>query len=519
MRLGTRSGALGPHVLLTYPDGRVHTAAERWFLRGAYATSLLWLAILTVAEPSWLIGCRPDDCPTNLVQIHPSATAVTALYRTVRPILAVALGLWLLVLIARRRGRMVPAQRRTATPVLWATVGPLGNFLYSTGLNLVGWHVAIPPTMYGTYRWGNAVVAFWVPIALVVGLYTSKLARADVATLLLRLRTASVDELRSGLVSVLRDPTLQIAVPKPRLGVAEAAGRVEEYVDPAGRPVSLPGSGDPRVITELGGGMLLLHHPSARDEDSKLFDAAIAAATVTLDNARLTAEVRIQLAEVTASRERLVHAADDERRRVERDLHDGAQQQLIGVGMALQSARLAVPEHSDAAKLLDEANDQLRDSITELRALARGLRPALLAERGLKVALDELRRRVKVPVSLSVELSGRLDAAVETAAYFVAAEALQNVTRHAPAASVEIQLRHDEGQLLVSVRDDGPGGADQRVGSGLRGLADRVAAVGGSLTVASAAGEGTTVSARMPVSSKPPDVGIAQSAMARERAG
>jgi signal transduction histidine kinase len=193
-----------------------------------------------------------------------------------------------------------------------------------------------------------------------------------------------------------------------------------------------------------------------------------------------------------------VHAADEERGRIERDLHDGAQQQLIGVGMALESARLSVPEGSPAAQMLDEASDQLRASIAELRALARGLRPALLTERGLGVALHELRRRVPVPVSLTVEVAGRLDLAVETAAYFVVAEALQNATRHAPGARVEVHLRHQEGNLLIDVSDNGPGGADQRNGSGLRGLADRVAAIGGRLTVESRPGQGTTVSAHLP---------------------
>jgi signal transduction histidine kinase len=434
------------HTLLTYPDGRAHTAAERWFLRIAYATPLLWLAIATFDAP--------------------------VLYRTVRPVVAAVLGLWLLALIVRRRLRMTPAQRRSATPVLWATAGPLGVFLYATALNLIGNATPIPKVLYDAYHWATPAVSFWVPAALVVGLYRSKLARADVASLLVRLRTASVDDLRAELAAVLRDPTLEIAAERP--------------------------PGDARASTALGAGLLLLHHPSARDEDPELFDAAVAAAAVKLDNARLTERVRAQLAEVTASRERLVHAADEERGRIERDLHDGAQQQLIGVGMALESARMSVPEGSTTAQLLDEANDQLRASIAELRALARGLRPALLAERGLEVALQELRRRAPVPVSLTVEVPGRLDPAVETAAYFVVAESLQNASRHASGARVEVELRRAGSDLLISVRDDGPGGADQRNGSGLRGLADRVAAIGGRLTVASAPGEGTTVSARVP---------------------
>ncbi|HTJ31934.1 MAG TPA: ATP-binding protein [Dactylosporangium sp.] len=466
------------HVLLTYPDGRAQTRAERWFLRAAYATPLLWLGMAAFAEPAWLIGCRAGECPGNPVLIHPSMAVVHALYYVARPVVAAGLGLWLLALIAQRRSRMTPARRRTAAPVLWAAAGPLGNFLYSSGLNLASLATRVPHVLYDIYAWGNVVVAFWVPAALVAGLYRSRLARADVATMLVRLRSATVEDLQAGLAEVLRDPTLQIVEQPPEPG-----------------PTAPP---DPRVATELGEGALLLHHPSAREEDPELFDAAVTAAAVTLDNARLTARVQAQLAEATASRERLLHAADAERGRVERDLHDGAQQQLIGVGMALESARLALPDHSAAAALLDDARGQLRTTIAALRALARGLRPALLAERGLEVALDELRRRAPLPVTVRADLPGRLDAAAETAAYFVVAEALQNATKHAPGSRVEVRLTHGDGELVVAVRDDGPGGADQRRGTGLRGLADRVAAIGGRLTIDSPAGTGTTVTARVP---------------------
>lgn len=477
------------HTLLTYPDGRLTTAAERWFLRIAYAMPLVYLAALMRTRPEWLLGCKPADCPTNPVQWQPSQAAYNLINGQIRPAMATVLGVWFVVLLVLRRRRMPPAQRRTANPVLWATMVPLAAYFYGSALTF-----AIPdpgPVLWTIYAWANPLSAYVIPLALLVGFYAGKLARADVATLLVRLRTADPDDLRPALAHLLRDPSLEIAVP--------ATDPADGYVDPAGRAVALPGAGDARVVTDIGSiGILLLHHPSARDEDPHLFDAAIAAAAVTLENARLTAQVRAQLADVSASRERLVRAADDERRRVERDLHDGAQQQLIGVGMTLQSARLAVPEHSPAAHLLDEASGQLRESIVELRALARGLRPALLTERGLAVALADLRRRVPVPVALAVDLPERLDPTIEMTAYFVVAESLQNVTRHAPGAHVDVSVYRRDGTVVVSVRDDGPGGADGRAGSGLRGLADRVAAAGGVLTVTSPVGRGTTVTADLP---------------------
>ena len=477
------------HALLTYPDGRIATAAERWFLRLAYATPLVYLAAIVRARPEWLLGCRPAGCPVNPVQWRPSAAAYQLINGQLRPALGTVLGMWFVALLVLRRRRMSPAQRRSANPVLWATMVPLAVFFYGSALTFV-----IPdpaPVLFTIWVWAQPLSTYWLPLALLAGFYLGKLARADVATLVVKLRTADPAELRPALARLLRDPSLELAVP-----ATDPAGG---YLDLAGRPVALPLPDGARTETDIGtSGILLLHHPSARDEDPELFAAAIATAAVTLDNARLTVQVRAQLAEVQASRERLVRAADDERRRVERDLHDGAQQQLIGVGMTLRSARLATPDHTPAAELLDEASGQLRDSITELRALARGLRPALLAERGLTVALAELRRRVPVPVTLTVELDRRLDPTTETTVYFVVAEALQNVSRHAPGARVDVTVHCENDMVIVQVGDDGPGGADHRLGSGLRGLVDRVAAAGGVMTVSSPAGHGTTILARLP---------------------
>jgi signal transduction histidine kinase len=217
---------------------------------------------------------------------------------------------------------------------------------------------------------------------------------------------------------------------------------------------------------------------------------------------RLTAQVRAQLAEVNASRARLVEAADEQRRRIERDLHDGAQQQLLGLGMSLQAARATVPDGSPTARHLDDATAQLHDSLAELRTLSRGLRPALLAERGLEVALREVQRRARTPVDLTVALAGRPDPVIETAVYFVIVEALQNTTRHATHANVSVDVRQSGDMVDITICDDGPGGADHRAGSGLRGLTDRVAAAGGTLAVTSPPGRGTILAARLPMGAR-----------------
>ncbi len=251
--------------------------------------------------------------------------------------------------------------------------------------------------------------------------------------------------------------------------------------------------------TDLGDGAILVTRESTAREDPALFTAAVEAVRLSLDNARLTARVRSQLAEVEASRARITTAADEARHRLERDLHDGAQQQLLGLGMSLVAARRAVPDESAAATRLDEASAQLKDSLVELRQLSRGLRPALLAERGLEVALDDLRRRIPVPLSIRVDLLERPAPHVEVTAYYVLAESLQNVTRHAPGATATVTVRGTGPDLVVSVSDDGPGGADVSRGTGLRGLSDRVHAIGGELSVESPIGAGTTVTARLPL--------------------
>src|SRR5207248_7500545 len=194
-------------------------------------------------------------------------------------------------------------------------------------------------------------------------------------------------------------------------------------------------------------------------------------------NERLRAQVRAQLEEVRASRQRIVEAGDRERRRVERNLHDGAQQRLVTISLAL--GMLRDREGIDAATLteLDRASSELKKAINELRELARGIHPAILSEEGLGAAIESVADRSAVPVRLKIVLDGRLPAAVESTAYFVVSESLTNVAKYARASRVDVDIARSNGSLRVEVADDGAGGADVDNGSGLRGLKDRVAAV------------------------------------------
>ena len=214
----------------------------------------------------------------------------------------------------------------------------------------------------------------------------------------------------------------------------------------------------------------------------------------------LDAELQESLVELRASRARIVEAGDAARRRIERDLHDGAQSRLVAVALLLRSARMRAGGDPDLASLLEQAQQELQTSLEELRELARGIHPVVLTDRGLEPALRVVMSRVPVPVTLEVDAAERLPPAVETAAYFVVSEALANVAKYARASEASVAVRRVNGRVLVEVADDGVGGANAAGGSGLRGLADRVAALDGTLALDSPAGRGTRLRAEIPLS-------------------
>ena len=234
------------------------------------------------------------------------------------------------------------------------------------------------------------------------------------------------------------------------------------------------------------------------DDDPELVEAVGGAAAIALENQQLHAEAENRLAEVRASRERVISAGDAERRRIERNLHDGAQQRLVTLALQLSLiGRRIRDDPSDAERLVTSASDELAQSLEELRELARGIHPAAL-DQGLDVALDALARRSEVPTTVSYEPGPRLPEPVAFAAYFVASEALANVAKYAHASAATVSLRRTATGVVVEITDDGVGGADPARGSGLRGLADRVEALDGRLTVSSPPGAGTVITAEMP---------------------
>jgi signal transduction histidine kinase len=329
-----------------------------------------------------------------------------------------------------------------------------------------------------------------------------------IATLRLRSAPGPLGPVATGLENRADGTTvgqvLRTALGDPSLELLRAA-ESGTWTDEDGRPAVLPNAGAGRALTRVGRGdrpLAALVHDPALLEQPELVEAVVGVLRLALENERLETVLRDQLLEVTESRQRIVSAAEAERRRVERDLHDGAQQRLVGVMLALQEARGAADAAAVPATVrsgLDAAAAETTEAIRELRELARGIHPAILEDEGLGAAVAALARRAGIPVDLQVTLDGRLPRLVESTAYFTIAEALTNTQRHARASTASVRLAHTGAALELEVIDDGQGGAEADRGSGLRGLADRVMAVGGRLEIDSVAGRGTSIRATIPV--------------------
>jgi signal transduction histidine kinase len=331
---------------------------------------------------------------------------------------------------------------------------------------------------------------------MLAGLLRARLARVHVGELVVHLEQTPVDGIRDELARALGDSTLELGLWLPERSA---------YVDAAGSPLDVPEDGPQRAVTwiEHEGRPLavLVHDPSLRDEP-KLVEAVAAAARLALVNARLHAEVRAQLETVQESRARIVTAQDEERRRIERDLHDGAQQRLVALALELRSAQRALGDQGDpdVDRLLATTADELQVAVEELRELAHGIHPGTLTQAGLASALEALAARMPIPVTVDA-IAERLPPEIEATAYFVASEALANVVKHAHASHAAVRATRANATLVIEVSDDGVGGADTRAGSGLHGLADRVEAHGGRLSVDSVRDSGTRVVVEIPCGS------------------
>jgi signal transduction histidine kinase len=488
--LGDIGYALVGHSALAYPFGRVTDRYERALVIAGYATVVVFplLTILFYDGVHPMIGFDPLP-RDSVVTVTGSAHVVEVLQKTEVIILFGVLATLFIVLIGRRFWLATPRMRRILAPLLLAAVA----FALRAVSECVFTFVDRPFAYEYLFWWWFAAV-FALPIALLAGLLRARLARSGVGDLVLELERARPQEVRDALARALGDPTLEVAFWLPERGA---------YGDAAGRPVELPADGD-RAVTLLEHEneplAAIVHDPSLLEEP-KLVSAAGAAARLALENAQLQADMRAQVAQVKESRLRIVAAADEERKRIERDVHDGAQQRLSALANQLRAAQLrlgAGTADPTVDALLDSAVGDLRAANQELRELVRGVYPAILTEEGLAPAVESLALRNSFPVELDV-LEERLPAQVEATAYFVTCEGLANVAKHAQASRATVCIARNDGLLEVEVADDGVGGAQPVSGStGLSGLADRVEALGGSLVVESPPGEGTRLTAEIP---------------------
>jgi signal transduction histidine kinase len=473
------------YLVLSFPSGRLRSKLDLGLVAAA-------VALVTVVELAWLLFADSrsqicSDCPDNAFEVTRNDGLANGLLQGQRTV-GVVLSVFTVALLVRRWRRASPPERQAVAPVLWAGSAMFAALAISVGNDIVGHPLGPAPA------WTRSVVFASIPIAVLAVLLQRRLARGAVAGLVVELGEGATSvELREALGRALGDPSLELAYWVPTSA---------RYVDSSGHPVELPQPGSERTATVVereGKPIAALVHDPALAENNELVQSVCAAAALTLENARLQAELRARLAELQASRARLVTATESERRRIERDLHDGTQQRLVSIAMTLGLAESKLAADRPAVEpVLREARDALTTALAELRELTQGIRPAILVERGLAAALDDLSRRAALPVHLDIAISGRLPEQVEGAAYFVASEALSNAAKHSHASEVRLASVREGAVLVLEVTDDGIGDAATGGGSGLRGLADRVEALGGRLTVSSPPGRGTTLRAEIP---------------------
>ena len=466
--------------LLSFPNGRLDARFDRVVI-AMFAIVALPLELL------WLLFFDPGGSRENAILVWANA-GVANHVDSVQRTLVVTASVILAATLLRRWIVASPPLRRALVPVL---VGSAAILLGSVLVALDKFQVEFP-----TARWAVLAAYIAIPLVVLAGILRSRLARSTVGELIVELRgDPAPGDLRDALARTLRDPSLTLAYWLPDFG---------SWADLHGLPVQLPAHGSERGTTMIdrdGAHVAALLHDPALAEEPELLDAVAAAAAIALENGRLHVELRARLEELRGSRSRVLEAGQRERQRLERNLHDGAQQRLIALSLELSLLEEQVDGDPDTSARLAQARREVATSLEELREIARGIHPAVVSGHGLAVALEQLAARAPVPVRLTVDVEGRLPEPLEVAVYYLVAESLANVGKYAQASSATVEVGRRNGQVLVEVVDDGIGGADTERGSGLRGLADRVEALGGRLRVWSPIGGGTRVMGEIPCGS------------------
>jgi signal transduction histidine kinase len=490
-------------VILGFPTGRFDGLAERLILAiGAGVLFAAYLAFVLlspqIASQASISACRAA-CPANglLVSAHPSLIPdIIRVGRGTAVLAAVAA----IALIAYRLKTGTPPRRRalmTGAPVALAFL--LSQAVYNLARLLEIQAGGLYPPIQWLYAGTRASIWYGFLFALVSAeLVAGRVLRRVVVE---SLRRPAVGELEAMLREPLGDPGLRLAFRRPE---------DEAWVDAEGQPIAVPDPATGCVLTEVerdGWAAVAIVHDVQLAEEPELLRAAGAIALLAQENAQLEAAWNSSLSDLDESRRRLVAASEGERRKLERDLHDGAQQRLIALRIRLALASEQAAADADVGAQLAELEGDLDEAIAELRDLAHGIFPSVLADRGLVPALRAIGRLGPRPVAVTGRRIGRYEPEVESAVYYCCLEAVQNATKHAgPAARIAARLTAEGGELRLEVRDDGPGFdvAAVHTGVGLHNMEDRLGAVHGRLLITSSPGNGTVISGVVPINGNVP---------------
>ena len=485
------------YLVLAFPSGRLASRADRLLLRAGILVLSLSLALTPLGdfpEPSPWASCA-TDCPANAFMVPSSEPGfVHDVLMPMVQVASVVLFAGVALQLLRRLASGSSVMRVELVPVLAAAVLRMAAtvaFLVARGAN---------PESQVTEVLGEVALLATpaVSAGFVIGLVRSRVRAARaLGELTGNLGRPSAEQLRDVIAEAVDDPSLEV--------VYRTSGDPSEWVDEMGHPVTLPDASSNRATTEIWSGgvrVAALVHDSALAEAPVMMEVANGFAQMALQNQRLETELRASLTELKASRSRIMAAADDERRRIERDLHDGAQQRLLALAIELELAgELVTSDPGKGARRLHELVQDVNTAMADIRSLASGLYPAILVERGLVAALSETAAACPLPTTLTAEDLGRYAPEIEGAVYFCCREALQNAAKHAEGAkSAAIKVWAGDA-VHFEVRDDGAGLSQGHVGegAGITNMRDRIGAMGGTLAIESHPGEGTRVMGAVPL--------------------
>jgi signal transduction histidine kinase len=481
---------LGIYLFLAFPMGRVEPRAARWLMAALGIAALLTFVPWALLSPvigsgAPLTGCAPH-CPASAVQVG-SAPSVAEAAGKAETYVVLTLVAAVFVVYLTRLVRASRPQRRALMAVAVTSLLFLPAYF---AYNFSAWILKLDQPTLDVLAWGIAVTRVLLPLGFLIALLRAEhVAGGALRTLLTRLAARPTPEQwRDTISSALGDPQLQLAFRDPA---------TVSFVEPTGDVLAPEETGPDRAwvpVDRDSEPVAAMVIDETLTEDPELVRAAASATLVAVENGALEGELR-------ASRARIVEAGDAERRRIERDLHDSAQQRLVAlrIHLALVGEKL---ERPDEREMLDTLGVEVDEAIEELRDVARGLYPQLAGPFGVAIALAAVARRSAIPVRVIEGGLGRHPEELETTVYFCCVECLQNAAKHAgPGASVTIRLGEAEGRLWFSVEDDGAGFDPATVerGAGLTNLVDRLAAVGGTLEIDARPAHGTRVTGELPV--------------------